>query len=132
METSAAPTGRILVVDDQKSNAELVRRWLEADGHTVITVETGAAALDAVRTHKPDLVLLDIMIPPPTGFEVCQRITRDPATRGIPVVLMSGLQDPANWKRGLEVGAAAFLLKPLQSAELRARVREQLERARRS
>ncbi len=132
METSSSHTGTILVVDDQRSSAELVRRWLEADGHTVVTVETGEAALEAVRTGVPDLVLLDIMIPAPSGFEVCQRIKRDRATRHIPVLLMSGLQDPANRKRGLELGAAGFLAKPLRGDEVRAKVREQLERARRS
>lgn len=131
METSSSHAGTILVVDDQRSSAELVRRWLEADGHTVVTVESGEAALEAIRTGKPDLVLLDIMIPAPSGFEVCQRIKRDRATRHIPVLLMSGLQDPANWKRGLELGAAGFLAKPLRGDEVRAKVREQLERARR-
>lgn len=130
MDASQPPTGTILVVDDQKSSAELVRRWLEADGHTVVTVDSGEAALEAVKTHPPDLILLDIMIPAPSGFEVCQRIKRDRATRHIPILLMSGLQDPANWKRGLELGAAGFLAKPLRGDELRAKVRDTLGRAR--
>jgi two-component system cell cycle response regulator len=130
MEPAQTRPGVVLVVDDQKASAELLRRWLEADGHTVVTAGSGEAALAALAAHKPDLVLLDIMIPSPTGFEICQRIKGDPATHHIPVLLMSGLQDPANWKRGLEVGADHFLAKPFQSQELRARVREYLGRAR--
>ena len=123
---SEVRTGTILVVDDQTANAELIRRWLESDGHRVILAETGEAALGAVRTQKPDLILLDIMIPAPSGFEVCRQIRRDPATRHIPVLLMTGLQDPANRKRGLELGAADFLVKPLQRDDVRARVRRYL------
>ncbi len=130
MESTDTRPGTVLVVDDQKSSADLIRRWLEADGHTVLAVETGEAALEAVKASPPDLVLLDIMIPPPSGFEVCKQLKKDPATRHIPVLLMSGLQDPANWRRGLEVGAAEFLAKPLQGQDVRTRVWDHLERSR--
>jgi CheY-like chemotaxis protein len=131
MEPGTAKPATILVVDDQAANVDLVRRWLEADGHAVVTATSGEGALAAVQEFRPDVVVLDIMIPAPAGFEVCQRLKRDPATRHIPVVLMSGLQDPSNWKRGLEVGAAGLLQKPLQGADVRARIRELLEQARR-
>lgn len=130
MESTEKQPGTILVVDDQRPSAELIRRWLEADGHTVIIAESGAGALEAIKIQRPDLVLLDIMIPPPTGFDVCKQIKKDSATRHIPVLLMSGLQDPANWRRGLEVGAAEFLAKPLQGQDVRTRVRDHLERSR--
>jgi DNA-binding response OmpR family regulator len=126
MEPSEVRTGTILVVDDQTTMTELIRRWLESDGHRVILAESGEAALEAVRTQELVLVLLDIMIPTPSGFEVCRQIKRNPATRHIPVLLMSGLQDPVNWKRGRELGAADFLAKPLQRDDVRARVRHYL------
>ena len=130
MDSRVSKPATILVVDDQTANVDLVRRWLEADGHAVVTATSGEGALAAVQEFRPDVVVLDIMIPAPTGFEVCQRLKRDPATRHIPVVLMSGLQDPSNWKRGLEVGAAGLLQKPLQGADVRAKIREMLEQSR--
>jgi two-component system cell cycle response regulator len=131
MDATPSRPATILVVDDQPANINLVRRWLEADGHTVVTALDGEAALAAAAEFRPDAVLLDIMIPAPTGFEVCQRLKHDPGTRHIPVVLMSGLQDPSNWKRGLEVGAIGLLLKPLQGADVRAKIREVLDQTRR-
>ena len=129
MEPIAPRPATILVVDDQAAQVDLVRRWLEADGHAVVTAANGQAALAAAEEFRPDAVLLDIMIPPPSGFEVCQRLKHDPATRHIPVVLMSGLQDPSNWKRGMEVGAAGLLQKPLRAVDVRAKVREVLQQS---
>jgi DNA-binding response OmpR family regulator len=118
-----------LVVDDQVTYAKLVQRWLESGGHQVILAETGEIALEAVRTHGPDLVILDVMIPSPSGFEVCQRITRNPATRHIPVLMVSGLQDPTNTRYARELGAADFMTKPLQRDDLLARVSHFLAQA---
>lgn len=132
MQSPNVRPGTILVVDDDTSNSQLVRRWLEADGHKVIVAETGEAALEAVRAHSPDVVLLDIMIGKPSGFEVCEQIKRSPATRNIPVLLMSGLQDPANWRRGFELGAAEFLAKPLQSENVRSCVGRHLAQSQKS
>lgn len=118
----------ILVVDDQQIHVDLIRRWLETEGHTIIGARDGETALAAIVEHQPDLILLDIMIPHPSGFEVCRRVKSDPATRHIPVLLMSGLQDPANWKRGLEVGAVELLRKPFDVEEVRAKVKLYLAR----
>lgn len=126
---SEGPIGTILVVDDQVTYAKLVQRWLESGGHEVILAETGEIALEAVRTYGPDLVILDVMIPSPSGFEVCQRITRNPATRHIPVLMVSGLQDPTNTRYARELGAADFMTKPLQCDDLLARVRRFLAQA---
>jgi CheY-like chemotaxis protein len=131
MDSAAPKPATILVVDDQAANINLVRRWLEADGHTVVTAQTGDAALAAVAEFRPDAVLLDILIPPPSGFEVCERIKKNPETRHIPVVLMSGLQDPSNWKRGREVGAVGLLQKPLQGGEVRSTLRDVIQAGRR-
>ena len=130
MDPTAVAPAKILVVDDQQIHVNLITRWLETDGHTIVGAENGESALEAVAEHRPDLILLDIMIPAPSGFEVCLKVTRDPATRHIPVLLMSGLQDPTNWKRGLEVGAVELLRKPLKPDEVRAKVRLHLERSR--
>jgi len=128
MEPNAVAPATILVVDDQQIHVDLIRRWLEADGHVVVGADDGESALAAVATREPDLILLDIMIPPPSGFEVCRQVTSNPATRHIPVLLMSGLQDPSNWKRGFELGAVGLLHKPLAADEVRAKVKLHLER----
>jgi DNA-binding response OmpR family regulator len=122
--------GTILVVDDQVTYAKLVQRWLESGGHHVILAETGEKALEAVRTHEPDLVILDVMIPSPSGFEVCQQITCNAATCHIPVLMVSGLQDPTNTRRARELGAADFVTKPLQREDVLARVGHFLAQAR--
>ena len=131
MDPNAVARAKILVVDDQQLHVNLITRWLEGDGYTVVGAESGESALAAIAEHHPDLILLDIMIPAPSGFDVCVKVTRDPATRHIPVLLMSGLQDPINWRRGLEVGAVELLRKPLKPDEVRAKVRLHLERSRR-
>jgi len=126
MEPTASTPATILVVDDQEIHVNLITRWLETEGYRIVAAHDGESALAAVAEHRPDLLLLDIMIPPPSGFEVCRRVTSDPTTRHIPVLLMSGLQDPANWKRGLEVGAVELLRKPLKVDEVRTKVRQYL------
>jgi len=128
MEPTANTPATILVVDDQEIHVNLITRWLETEGHTIVGAHNGETALAAIAEHRPDLILLDIMIPHPSGFEVCRRVKSDPATRHIPVLLMSGLQDPANWKRGLEVGAVELLRKPFKVEEVRAKVKRYLER----
>ncbi len=130
MEPNLTAPATILVVDDQPIHVNLITRWLEPDGHVVVGAHNGERALAAIPAHQPDLILLDIMIPHPSGFEVCRQVTSDPATRHIPVLLMSGLQDPANWKRGIELGAVELLRKPLNEDEVRAKVKLHLDKSR--
>lgn len=132
MSPSDDRSGTILVVDDDRNITHLIRRWLESDGHTVVVADTGTAALEAVRAQKPDVVLLDVVIPGPNGLEVCRQLKQDPATSQIPIVLMSGLQHPANWLRGRELGAVEFLLKPLDVEKISDCVRRHLAQSRTS
>ena len=114
---------RVLVADDTESVRSLFRKLLLADGHDVISASDGAAALDAVQEHMPDVILLDITMPRMDGLEVCRRLKADPATRLTPVVLVTGQSDLSDRIRGIEAGADEFLSKPVHPHELRARVR---------
>jgi putative two-component system response regulator len=113
----------VLIADDTESIRSLFRKLLLADGHDVVSADDGAAALDAVRDHHPDVILLDVTMPRVDGLEVCRRLKSDPATRLTPVVLVTGQTDLSDRIRGLEAGADEFLSKPVHPHELRARVR---------
>ena len=119
-------SGAILVVDDVASNARLLERHLTADGHRVSFARDGVEALELVARDHPDLVLMDVMMPLLDGFETCRLLKNDPATRLVPVVLVTALTDSRDRVRGLEVGADDFLSKPVNAAELTARVRSLL------
>jgi putative two-component system response regulator len=120
---SPAPRqSRILVADDTDSIRALFRKLLATDGHEVIDVADGVAALAAVRDFHPDVVLLDVTMPQLDGLEVCRRLKSDPATRLTPVVLVTGLSDLQDRIKGIEAGADEFLSKPVHPLELRARV----------
>jgi putative two-component system response regulator len=116
-------TGTVLVVDDLSSNAELLQQCLTRDGYEVETAASGEAALEAIARHQPDVILLDVMMPGIDGFELCRRLKGDPATRLIPVVLVTALNEREDKIQGINAGADDFLSKPVNAHELRARVR---------
>ncbi len=118
-----AAAGRVLVVDDAPDNRDVIRRLLEREGYTVCTAADGERALEAVKTDVPDIVLLDVMLPGMSGFEVCRRLKADHATRLIPVVLVTTLRAREERIAGIEAGADDFLSKPIDFDELFARVR---------
>ena len=114
---------RVLVVDDTESVRSLFRKLLSSDGHDVVAAADGAAALEAVQRHRPDVVLLDVDMPAMDGLEVCRRLKADPGTRLTPVVMVTGQTDLNDRLRGIEAGADEFLSKPVHPQELRVRVR---------
>jgi two-component system cell cycle response regulator len=119
-------TARILVVDDTPLNLKLLQAKLTHDYYVVITAENGEEALKKVETEKPDLILLDIMMPGMDGFEVCTKLKEDEATASIPVIMVTALSDVADRVHGLEVGADDFLTKPINDIALMARIRSLL------
>ena len=114
---------RILVVDDVPANVRLLEAKLSSEYFDVVTAADGPGALAALKTTKPDLVLLDVMMPGMDGFEVCREIKADVAVAHIPVVMVTALSDPSDRVRGLEAGADDFLTKPVNDVSLFARVR---------
>ncbi|WP_338155546.1 MtrAB system response regulator MtrA [Arsenicicoccus dermatophilus] len=116
---------RILVVDDDLALAEMLGIVLTSEGFDVTHVATGTAALPAFREVKPDLVLLDVMLPGMDGIEVCRRLR---AESGVPVVMLSARTDTTDVVVGLESGADDYIVKPFKPAELLARMRVRLRR----
>jgi class 3 adenylate cyclase len=113
---------RILVVDDTPQNVKLLADLLSAKAYEVCTAASGAEALERVRTDHPDLILLDVVMPGMSGYEVCRTIREDPETRLLPVVMVTALNPAEERVKGIEAGADDFLSKPVNAAELLARV----------
>ena len=116
-------TARVLVVDDVPANAKLLEARLSAEYFDVITATSGEEALAICERGECDLVLLDVMMPNMSGFEVCRRLKTNPATYHIPVVMVTALDQPSDRVRGLDAGADDFLAKPITDLALVARVR---------
>jgi two-component system phosphate regulon response regulator PhoB len=119
---------KILVVDDEQDAVDLVAFNLKQAGFKVITAEDGAEALDKVRKHQPDLIVLDVMMPELDGLEVCKLLRRDPATSGIPLLMLTAKATEVDRILGLELGADDYVTKPFSPRELVLRVRKLLAR----
>jgi len=119
--------GRVLVVDDNELIRRLATTLLSKKHYTVTTARNGTHALLAVDAFKPDVILLDVMMPEMDGFECCRRLKQDEATRDIPVVMVSSNTDSFDKIKGLETGAADYVTKPFDYGELLARVATQVK-----
>ena len=117
---------KVLVVDDTPHNVKLLADLLAVKGYGVTTAVNGEEALAKVAADPPDIVLLDVMMPGLSGYDVCRRLRADPATALLPVVLVTSLDPQAERVKGIEAGADDFLPKPINQAELFARVRSLL------
>jgi len=116
-------TGLVLVVDDVPANVKLLEAKLSNEYYDVITAKDGYEAIELTKAKKPDLILLDVMMPGIDGFETCRQIKQDPDVSHIPVVMVTALSDPSDRVRGLEAGADDFITKPINDTALFARVR---------
>lgn len=117
---------RILAVDDNKQNLAVLQKALMAAKYEILTALDGPTALGLIESVSPDLVLLDVMMPGMSGYEVCERIRANEATRLLPVVMLTALSDVADRIRGIETGADDFLSKPFNREELLTRVKSLL------
>ena len=120
-------TTKVLIVDDNEQNVELLEAYIEEiDGARTRTARDGREALREVSTERPDLILLDIMMPNMSGFEVCKQLKEDPATREIPIIIVTALNESSDYERGMDSGADDFLTRPFSRAEFIARVQSLL------
>ncbi|MCF7972197.1 MAG: response regulator [Phycisphaerae bacterium] len=117
----------ILIVDDNSQNLELLQAYLEDLDCETIPAYDGPEALDLVAKRQPDLLLLDIMMPKMSGFEVCRRIKNNPKTCNIPVIMVTALNEFGDIERGIDSGTDDFVSKPVNKLELLARVRTMLK-----
>jgi len=126
MEIPTKKEAKILVVDDIAINLELQKAYLTAAGYEVIEAKSGQEALQKVRDEKPDLILLDVMMPKMSGYEVCKILKNDPETQFIPIVMVTALTSVEDKIRGIEAGADDFISRPFNKTELMARVKSLL------
>jgi DNA-binding response OmpR family regulator len=115
---TGATGGRVLVVDDSSVIRDLIAVNLELEGFAVDVAEDGQAALEYVARRHPDLVTLDVVMPRLGGFETAARLRGDPATSGIPIVIVTARASAADLERGEEIGVDGYLTKPFEPAEL--------------
>jgi two-component system, OmpR family, alkaline phosphatase synthesis response regulator PhoP len=119
---------RVLVIDDAAPIRLLCRVNLEADGIEVLEASDGAAGLELARTEKPDVILLDVMLPGMDGWQVAEQLVGDPRTESVPIVFLTARAEARDRARGLDLGGIGYVTKPFNPLELAPLVRELLER----
>jgi diguanylate cyclase (GGDEF)-like protein len=124
--TVETKTPRIMIVDDIPGNIRTLAEILK-DDNNISMVTTGQEALEIAAAKQPDLILLDVVMPEMNGYEVCEKLKADPATRDIPIIFVTGQNEDRDEALGLELGAADYVTKPAKPAILKARVRNHIE-----
>ncbi|HXG13345.1 MAG TPA: response regulator [Gemmataceae bacterium] len=124
-DPAAAPP-RILIADDNPQGAELLEAYLAEGGYEIRTAADGEETLQLVRQWHPDLILLDIMMPKISGFEVCKQVRADPTTRDTAILMITALDQPSDIERAVEAGTNDFITKPIDKNVLLLRVRSLL------
>jgi two-component system, OmpR family, alkaline phosphatase synthesis response regulator PhoP len=109
---------RVLVVEDEPENRLLLQVILSTEGYQVTEAEDGRAALDAVQRERPDIILLDVMMPGMNGYAVLEQLRADPATASLPVIMLTALASGGNMQRAVEMGAQGYITKPFEPADL--------------
>lgn len=120
-------THRILIADDNQANCELLEAYLAGVECEIEIAEDGQETLDKVASFQPDLILLDVMMPKFSGFEICKKLKSDPATRSIMILMVTALNELGDIQRAVEVGTNDFLSKPVNRIELLKRVENMLQ-----
>jgi len=118
---------KILLVDDEVQFVELVKMRLEVNGYTVIEAYDGQKALDIARREKPDLVILDIMLPRIDGYKVCRMLKFDEKYKKIPIIMFSARAQESDVRTGKEVGADAYIVKPFEPQVLLSKIKELID-----
>ena len=126
-DTAEPPTWKILIADDNAQNLELIEAYLVGLDCETFTAVDGAETLEKVRSVKPDLLLLDVMMPKVSGFEVCKQLKADPETADLPILMVTSLHETADIERGVEAGTDDFLSKPIHRQILLKRVHSLLK-----
>jgi CheY-like chemotaxis protein len=126
-EDSAKNIPSVLVVDDNEQNLELLAAYLEDIDCNILTASGGIEALEQIKQGGVDLVLLDVMMPKMSGFEVCRRVKTDPATTHVPIIMVTALNELGDIERAIDCGTDDFLSKPVNKWELVTRVRTMLK-----
>ena len=126
-EKEQEKTPTVLVVDDNQQNLELLQAYLEDVDCRTVPAYDGLEALKIIGKNAPDLILLDVMMPKMSGFEVCRRIKNDPKTSDIPVIMVTALNEFGDIERGIDSGTDDFLSKPINKLELLTRVKTMLK-----
>lgn len=125
LEEQTGPS-KILIADDNHQNCELLDAYLADEGYKIDFAYDGQQTLDMVTTFQPDLILLDIMMPKVSGYEVCLRLKENPKTRPIPIIMVTALAEMGDIEKAVNAGATDFLTKPVNKMELKIRVKSLL------
>jgi len=126
-EESPDRASRIVIADDNQQNCELLEAYLGDEGYEIVVAVDGQETLERVAAFRPDLVLLDIMMPRMSGYEVCQQMKQEPETADIPILMVTALNEPGDIERAVAAGCDDFLTKPVNRLELTTRVRTLLK-----